>query len=480
MKKSWKAIFIPVLILALLAMPFLFLREYIANYSIKIQLKDIKDTFAHTRLLVFAPHNDDEILGAGELIAKVIRSGGEVKVVLMTNGDGFKTGAEFDYRKLDLKPADYIRFGYLRQQETIRALTGLGVDKDNIIFLGYPDGGLSRLWDNYWDAGSKYYDPLTQVNESPYDNSFTKNASYCGESVVSDIGKIIVGYQPDLIVCPDPNDAHPDHWSTYCFVKYAETAIKFTPAKEWLYLVHQEEWPAPMKRRPRMYLVPPAQLAGSDTVWMSLPLTPDEVLQKERSIKEYKSQTTVLHKILFSFVRRNELFGVLPSFPLGIEPDSTQLLPPDPADRVISSPLQYYTLLQIDKSAAVSAVYATLSENADISVIIEMKGDIKDDIDYRLGLILFGDQQATDLRLTVRAGKIAETNLTAGSTITAGDITSSRDKNFLAITIPAKGFPSLEHLFLNVMTTQGSFKLDRTAWRMIDITDRAAAPTAKP
>ena len=44
---------------------------------------------AETRLMVFAPHPDDESLGAGGLIQRVLNSGGQVRVVFMTNGDGF-------------------------------------------------------------------------------------------------------------------------------------------------------------------------------------------------------------------------------------------------------------------------------------------------------------------------------------------------------------------------------------------------------
>ena len=45
-----------------------------------------------TRLLVVAPHPDDETLGAGGLIQRVRHAGGAVKVVFMTSGDGFPAG----------------------------------------------------------------------------------------------------------------------------------------------------------------------------------------------------------------------------------------------------------------------------------------------------------------------------------------------------------------------------------------------------
>jgi len=45
-----------------------------------------------TRLLIFSPHPDDESLRAAGLIQRVLKEGGKVKVVFMTNGDGFPEG----------------------------------------------------------------------------------------------------------------------------------------------------------------------------------------------------------------------------------------------------------------------------------------------------------------------------------------------------------------------------------------------------
>ena len=51
-----------------------------------------------TRLLVISPHPDDETLGAAGLIRRVVASGGAVRVVWMTSGDGFPEGVETDGR----------------------------------------------------------------------------------------------------------------------------------------------------------------------------------------------------------------------------------------------------------------------------------------------------------------------------------------------------------------------------------------------
>ena len=51
---------------------------------------------ADTRLLVIAPHPDDEILGAGGLMRRVHDLGGMVRVVYLTDGDGYPEGVRLE------------------------------------------------------------------------------------------------------------------------------------------------------------------------------------------------------------------------------------------------------------------------------------------------------------------------------------------------------------------------------------------------
>ncbi|MFQ3611471.1 MAG: PIG-L family deacetylase, partial [Fimbriimonadales bacterium] len=50
---------------------------------------------ANQRLLIIAPHPDDEVLGCGGLIAEAVRQGSAVRVVAITAGDGFSGAATF-------------------------------------------------------------------------------------------------------------------------------------------------------------------------------------------------------------------------------------------------------------------------------------------------------------------------------------------------------------------------------------------------
>src|SRR5262245_5575363 len=69
------------------------------------------------RAIVFAPHEDDEVLGCGGTILRKRRLGADVAVVFMTDGSGSHPG---------LMPADEMK--ELRAAEARAACSLLGVD----------------------------------------------------------------------------------------------------------------------------------------------------------------------------------------------------------------------------------------------------------------------------------------------------------------------------------------------------------------
>ncbi len=84
-----------------------------------------------TRLVVVAPHPDDEVLGCGGLMSLL---GVPVEVVAVTDGERSHPGGS-------LLPTD---LAVLRREETASALTALGVRGD-VRHLGLPDGAAERL-----------------------------------------------------------------------------------------------------------------------------------------------------------------------------------------------------------------------------------------------------------------------------------------------------------------------------------------------
>jgi LmbE family N-acetylglucosaminyl deacetylase/GT2 family glycosyltransferase len=108
------------------------------------------------RLLVLAPHPDDEVIGCGGLVALHLREGHQVRVVIAT--DGSEAGD-----------------ATLREEESKRGLSVLGdISPD---FLHFPD---RRLGDE-------------------------------SDALQREIRKILAEFKPDLIAVPSPVEIHPDH-----------------------------------------------------------------------------------------------------------------------------------------------------------------------------------------------------------------------------------------------------------------------------
>lgn len=92
-----------------------------------------------SKIIVFAPHPDDETLGCGGTIARRISEGYEVLVIVLTDGRNAlltSFGLESDPTPSELKE--------IREEEVKRALRVLGVTEDSLFFLGFEDGTLSQ------------------------------------------------------------------------------------------------------------------------------------------------------------------------------------------------------------------------------------------------------------------------------------------------------------------------------------------------
>ena len=286
------------------------LRIYRANLSaLRTDLAPWETVSRGERALVIAPHCDDETLACGGAIGKLVKAGARVKVVLVTNGDGYYELM----RKLRLAgPKNYIAFGVKRQKETLAAMRMLGVPESDVIFLGYPDRGTAAMWIGHWSEKEPYKSRYTKCSRSPYANSYRPNASFCGRNLLEDLESIMRDYRPTTVFYPHPSDQHSDHWAVHCFVTQAlyETGL-LGRVRAGLYIVHRGDWPIPQGLHPTLRLRPPAYLTNIGTRWYESPLTKEQVALKLKAIHSYKSQIPFLGDFLRSFDRTNELFGDL-------------------------------------------------------------------------------------------------------------------------------------------------------------------------
>ena len=87
---------------------------------------------AADRIVVVAPHPDDEVLGAGGLIQQACAVGAEVHVIYLTSGDHNQIAFKLYKLRLHLSAKQYVAFGVLRQHEAITAMAGLGVSREQL------------------------------------------------------------------------------------------------------------------------------------------------------------------------------------------------------------------------------------------------------------------------------------------------------------------------------------------------------------
>jgi len=116
-------------------------------------LKSIDDL--PDRVLVIAPHPDDEVLGCGGVLALHAQRGDRVRVVVLTDG---AAGGDAE----------------AREAETRAAATVLGLQE--VEFMGLADGGLE-----------------------------------CDPDLVQRLSELLIDDDPQLVYAPSPYELHPDH-----------------------------------------------------------------------------------------------------------------------------------------------------------------------------------------------------------------------------------------------------------------------------
>ena len=124
------------------------------------------------RALIVAPHPDDETIGCGGLILRLLRHGARVDILVVTDGAAsHRHSASFPPRRL----------AAVRARETRAACARLGVPPHRLRMLGLPDGGMTGL---------------TAAQSGLLRRAVARHA------------------RADLLCLPDPGDAHPDHRGT--------------------------------------------------------------------------------------------------------------------------------------------------------------------------------------------------------------------------------------------------------------------------
>src|SRR5438034_5817310 len=103
--------------------------------------RSISKTVNSDRILVIAPHPDDEVIGAGGLIQRA----GDVRVVFVTSGENNPWPQRVMQRKWIISAADRAEWATMRRREAAASLHILGAPDDSAVFLGFRDQEIMPL-----------------------------------------------------------------------------------------------------------------------------------------------------------------------------------------------------------------------------------------------------------------------------------------------------------------------------------------------
>lgn len=276
------------------------------------QLNALPDFTAEDRVLVFAPHPDDEVLGAGGVIQQALNAGSEVTVAYLTCGDHNEFAFIAYEKRITFRRSEFIHMGEIRRKESLAAVQSLGVPQERLIFLGYPDFGTMEIFTKYWGTSKPFRYLLTRISKVPYMSCISPDAPYIGESILQDIVSILQSVRPTKIFVTHPLDVNRDHRAMYLFVQVAawETEGTLPPPQIFYYLIHLPGWPLPRGYHPQLMLQPSIHVKDEPMIWFNAVLNEAEVNKKMRALRFYKSQMSTGY--LLTFARKNELFSRYP------------------------------------------------------------------------------------------------------------------------------------------------------------------------
>ncbi len=225
------------------------------------------------RILIVAPHVDDEAISAGGYAMDAIANGAEVYVVYLTAGDGSKIAAWLLNRRLPT-PEIYLNVGRARIAEAKRAMELIGVPRDHFFILGYPDRGLQSIVTN---RTAVIRSTGTDRSTVPYDEALSPGAPYSFDSVMRDMERVLEAVDPTIVIAPVAFDRHPDHRAA---AEITDLALAATGMQQFS--------------------------------WTTYALTRHVQQKKTTLLMTYKSQRPYVFILRNAFVRQNELFYVYP------------------------------------------------------------------------------------------------------------------------------------------------------------------------
>jgi LmbE family N-acetylglucosaminyl deacetylase len=214
------------------------------------------------RVLVLAPHPDDESVATGGLLQHALEAGSRVAVVFFTDGDNNPWAQRASELRWPITAVDRARFAVRRRREALRALERLGLASESVRFLGFPDQGATDL--------------LLHGNDV----------------AMRALAEVLQEWRPTIVVGPSLLDLHPDHSALGVMLCLALENVSGTLAPRYhiRFLVHN-----------------PKLLARHEGA-LVLPLGDAQRTRKRAAIACHRTQLVLRSTWLFSFAKSEERF----------------------------------------------------------------------------------------------------------------------------------------------------------------------------
>ncbi len=169
------------------------------------------------KIVVFAPHPDDEIYGAGGSILKWMEEGHDVHVVYVTDNCALITWGKKHDDLIEEGVEDYIDLS----EEEIGKI-GLKEARSVAKAYGFPDSNVHLFEFHDQDA-------MNQID----------NGVKLTKDIIKDANRIVI---------PGDNNNHPDHQATHNIVKKAAIELNLVDAEFYVYAIHNAQ-KAPLEKQ---------------------------------------------------------------------------------------------------------------------------------------------------------------------------------------------------------------------------------------
>lgn len=401
----------------------------------------------HDRVLIVAPHPDDESISCAGVVHHCVKNNIPIKIVVLTDGC---LGA----------PA------MTRHNETVAAMSLLGVKQDDILFLGYRDGSLPRLLNQNWKSINPYNINGT-INNGNYIFSYRKNSTYSGEDLYDNLVEIINNFQPTVVFYPDSEDEQIDHWGSYAFLEYVLAKTNYT-GDRYTYIVHNPpDWPSPRTYDPEADITSPPELTAIGYKWVSFPLDEYQERLKEAAFDSYPSQISKITYIR-SFIRTNELFGIVPVKQINLSSKSLDFFSNNLSpETVIQEPVKNDRGKGSIRTRELTSVGFGLDHD-NAWIFIKAKNNISLAKWYEVHILYLDSANFGRIDLKIYNGTAYYQNFNSYS-YHSNDSKVNIEGDVIKIQIPSSAFDHVNSFLISADILNGSTLIDWTGWREVEI-----------